>query len=211
MKDNNFAFRLNMALDREGFPPKNRGRIQLLAEMVGLTHRGASKWVNGESSPPAKKIKSLAKKLNVSEKWLEKGEGSMCEAENSAYKSQDLAFDINIYDPSSFLSKKPVIVDSMTCNLPPLQGNLFGLILDTEAMSPRFPKGSVIIFVEARPKDGDFVLINFPGFPHPLFRQLLIIGNNLYLYAHNPKFDRLMLTDSNKIIGKLVQAILYFE
>lgn len=77
MKNNNFSDRLNFCLDKEGFPPKNRGRIQLLAEMVGLTHRGASKWVNGQSAPPAKKFASLANKLNVSEKWLRTGEGNM--------------------------------------------------------------------------------------------------------------------------------------
>ena len=49
MKDHSFAKRLNLALDKEGFPPKNLGRIQLLAEMVGLTHRGTSKWVNGQT------------------------------------------------------------------------------------------------------------------------------------------------------------------
>lgn len=78
-------------------------------------------------------------------------------------------------------------------------------------MSPRFPKGSIIIFDDAIAKDGDFVLVNFNEFPNPIFRQLLIIGESLYLNAHNPKFDRLVLSDSKRIIGKLVQAILYFD
>ena len=211
MKNPGFADRLNICLDKEGFPPKNRGRIQLLAEMVGLTHRGASKWINGEGSPPAKKFPSLAKKLNVSEKWLRTGEGAMQNLEESTchHETKPLLLDINIYSIDTILSEKKV-VSTMQCSLP-YKGQFFGITLDTEAMSPRFPKGSIIIFDETTAKDGDFVLVNFNEFPIPIFRQLLIMGQTMYLNAHNPKFDRLILTDSSRIIGKLVQAILSFD
>lgn len=212
MKNPGFADRLNICLDKEGFPPKNRGRIQLLAEMVGLTHRGASKWINGEGSPPAKKFSSLAKKLNVSEQWLRTGEGSMKDVEESTFKDTDkpLLLDINIYSIDSILSGKKDILSTIKCTLL-YEGQFFGIILDTEAMSPRFPKGSIIIFDETDTRDGDFVLVNFNEYPSPIFRQLLIIGENMYLNAHNPKFDRLILTDRSRIIGKLVQAILSFD
>ena len=85
------------------------------------------------------------------------------------------------------------------------------MLLETEAMSPRFPNGSIIIFDNtAIPKDGDFVLVDFTGLPEPIFRQLLTMGSSLYLNAHNPKFDRLTLTNDSRIMGKLVQAILSF-
>ena len=185
MNTNTFAERLNICLDKEGFPPKNHGRIQLLAEMVGLTHRGASKWVNGQSCPPAGKYASLAKKLNVSELWLRTGAGPM--------------------------STKKIPHKTITCVLP-YKGNFFGITLETEAMSPRFPNGSIIIFDdEALSKDGDFVLVSYAGLPEPIFRQLLTMGSSRYLNAHNPKFDRLTLTDESRIMGKLVQAILSFE
>jgi transcriptional regulator with XRE-family HTH domain len=207
MKDNNFAHRLNLCLDKEGFPPKNRGRIQLLAEMVGLTHRGASKWVNGESSPPDKKFASLAQKLNVSEKWLKTGEGAMRVEES--HPQNAFSLNINIFDINTFMENR-LPQKTITCTLP-YKGNFFGITLDTEAMSPRFPKGSIIIFDDVLAKDGDFVLVNYNGYPSPIFRQLLIIGSSLYLNAHNPKFDRLVLTENSKIIGKLVQAILTFD
>jgi SOS-response transcriptional repressor LexA len=212
MKNPGFADRLNICLDKEGFPPKNRGRIQLLAEMVGLTHRGASKWINGEGSPPAKKFSSLAKKLNVSEQWLRTGEGTMQDLEESTshYETKPLLLDINIYSVDSILLEKKVILSTIKCTLP-YEGLFFGITLDTEAMSPRFPKGSIIIFDKTTAKDGDFVLVNFKEYPSPIFRQLLITGENMYLNAHNPKFDRLILTDENRIIGKLVQAILSFD
>jgi SOS-response transcriptional repressor LexA len=212
MKNTNFQERLNICLDKEGFPPKNRGRIQLLAEMVGLTHRGASKWVNGQSAPPAKKFASLATKLKVSELWLRTGEGDMCDdvSANMLKKDQMYSADVPIYCLDDFLSVNKRIQNIIQCTLA-YRGNFFGIILDTEAMSPRFPKGSIIIFDQTIAKDGDFVLVNYDEFPSPIFRQLLIIGGIHYLNAHNPKFDRLVLKDEKRIIGKLVQAILSFD
>ena len=211
MKNQSFAYRLNLCLDKEGFPPKHRGRIQLLAEMVGLTHRGASKWINGESCPPAKKYASLARKLNVNEHWLRTGEGDMTEMSplEQTEKEQGFVLDINIYDVNSLLSEHKIVLNTLKCSLS-YMGHFFGVRLDTEAMSPRFPKNSIIIFDDAIPKDGDFVLVNYIGYPSPIFRQYLEIGGAVYLNAHNPKFDRLILTDKSKVIGKLAQAILYF-
>ncbi len=212
MKNKGFADRLNQCLDKEGFPPKNRGRIQLLAEMVGLTHRGASKWINGEGSPPAKKFASLAKKLGVSEIWLRTGVEDSCEVEKLlGLNPNDESFliDVNLYSLDSILKDKKDILKVIKCTLP-CKGNFFGIILETEAMSPRFPKGSVIILDRSIAKDGDFVLIDYNEFPIPIFRQLFIIGGCMYLNAHNPKFDRLILSESNRIIGRLVQAILSF-
>jgi len=212
MKNTNFSDRLNTCLDKEGFPPKNRGRIQLLAEMVGLTHRGASKWVNGQSVPPAKKIASLAKKLNVNEHWLRTGEGDMHDKNKHHLIKDELicTTGVPIYSLDDFLSENRTIQKRIQCTLTH-PGDFFGIILDTEAMSPRFPKSSIIIFDQTTAKDGDFVLVNYNEFPNPIFRQLLIMGGNYYLNAHNPKFDRLILNDEKRIIGKLVQAILSFD
>lgn len=212
MKNTGFADRLNACLDKEGFPPKNRGRIQLLAEMIGLTHRGASKWINGQSSPPAKKYEALAKKLKVNETWLRTGVGNMWDTTSisDAHVTQSALLDVNLYAVESLSSNEKVILETIKCSLLP-DGQFFGITLDTEAMTPRFPKGSIIIFDNTEAKDGDFVLVDYHDFPSPIFRQLLIMNQTLYLNAHNPKFDRLILGDSRKILGKLVQAILSFD
>ncbi len=213
MKPSTFSERLNICLDKEGFPPKHHGRIQLLAEMVGLTHRGASKWVNGQSAPPASKYAALAHKLNVGEKWLQTGEGAMLGSANSRPLSgaMGLPQDVNIYTIDGFTSEKKISQKTINCVLP-YKGSFFGITLETEAMSPRFPNGSIIIFDDmAIAKDGDFVLVKFLSLPEPIFRQLLTMGSSRYLNAHNPKFDRLTLTDGSIILGKLVQAILSFD
>lgn len=213
MKPSTFSERLNICLDKEGFPPRNHGRIQLLAEMVNMTHRGASKWVNGQSAPPASKYAALANKLNVNEQWLRTGLGAMLGGTDSAKLSgaMGLPQDVNIYTIENLISKNKTPQKTMTCVLP-YKGSFFGITLETEAMSPRFPNRSIIIFDDmAIAKDGDFVLVNVSELPEPIFRQLLIIGSSRYLNAHNPKFDRLTLTNDAQIIGKLVQAILSFD
>ena len=209
MANKTFSERLNIALDKEGFPPKNRGRIQLLAEMVGLSHRGASKWVNGETRPPLKKYTTLAKKLNVREKWLRDGEGSML-GDHIHHEELNKTVEVPVYLAENFHHKDPLPVKTITCNIA-FTGDLFAMLLESEAMSPRFPKGSIVIFDrEKEAVDGDFVLVNFESYPTPVFRQLLDIGSSIYLDAHNPKFDRLLLSDESKIHGVMIQAILSF-
>jgi SOS-response transcriptional repressor LexA len=212
MNTSTFSERLNICLDKEGFPPKNHGRIQLLAEMTGLSHRGASKWVNGQSCPPSGKYASLAKKLNVSEQWLRTGEGAMLGSSDTQPISgaMGLPQEVNIYTLNEWVSSKKIPHKTMTCVLP-YKGSFFGIALETEAMSPRFPNGSIIIFDdEALPGDGDFVLVDYEGLPEPVFRQLLTTASCQYLNAHNPKFDRLILTGKCRMLGKLVQAIVSF-
>lgn len=180
--------------------------------MVGLTHRGASKWVNGESSPPLSKYAMLAQKLNVNATWLRTGDGDMTDVAQNVEPNQTATYllDIPIYDESTLLSQNKKILSTLKCTLP-FHDQFFGVALQTEAMSPRFTKGSIIIFNEEKPKDGDFVLVDYWGFPSALFRQVLMVGETIYLNAHNPKFERLVLNDKSKIIGKLVQAILSFD
>jgi len=213
VKSSSFSERLNLCLDKEGFPPKHRGRIRLLSEMVGLTHRGASKWVNGQSTPPARKYPLLAKQLNVNETWLRTGDGFMYEDNRALSLSGSMGImqDIQIYSMDQLLLATKSPQNTMQCILP-YRGLFYGVILNTEAMSPRFPAGSVIIFdAHAKPRDGDFVLVNMSDYPEPLFRQLLITESSIYLNAHNPKFDRLLLDNQNSMMGKLVQAIVSFE
>jgi transcriptional regulator with XRE-family HTH domain len=192
-----FSERLNSALEKEGFPPKNKGRIQLLAEMVGLTHRGASKWLSGETCPPAKKYADLAKKLNVREEWLRTGELPIVN-EAIVPLLPALSNPVAVYRAEDFLSQSKKPIQYVNCDLVS-KGELFAIKLD-----------SVLLDNKKLFQDGDFVLVNFENYPVPIFRQLLIAGSSLYLHAHNPKFDRLLLTHPQRILGVMIQAILSF-
>lgn len=212
MKYPGFNDRLNELLDNEGFPPKNKGRIQLLAEMIGLTHRGASKWINGEACPPQKKIVSLASKFKANPDWLMSGNGDMYlpDSDSGNEKQNIVAHKIPVFNLEDVLDSnsqplKYIICDTQT------HASSFATFINTEAMSPRFPNGTTIVIDPKRlPVDGDFVLVNSHLFPTPIFRQILIVGDKTFLQAHNPKFDRLFLTDSDDVIGVMVQAILTF-
>jgi|GEM_PF-2149739 len=208
-----FTQRLESALTRAGFPPKNKGRIQLLADLMGLSHRGAGKWLDGQTSPPLKKYPIIAEKLKINAEWLKTGKGNMVsEAPDSTslpspvsskevplYTAQDLK---NPYrNPSQTISCYAVCV-----------GKTFAFRIDSEAMSPRFPAGSLIIIDTGRqPKDGDFVLVEMPSQPTLQFRQLFMAGEMKYLEAHNPKFDRLVLNSNDRILGVIIQTVLLFR
>jgi SOS-response transcriptional repressor LexA len=207
-----FINRLNTALDKEGFPPKNRGRIQLLADLMGLSHRGAGKWLDGETVPPAKKCPFLAEKLHVNAEWLRTGKGNMVR-ESASHDGQ----------PPSIISKEVPLYTMTDLNNPyrtPEQmvtcyvfstGRIFGVKIDTEAMSPRIPAGSIILVdIDRKPKDGDFVLAQMDRLPGPQFRQLMLMNETKYLMADNPRFERLTVNPNDKILGVVIQTILLF-
>lgn len=207
-----FTQRLNEALNKEGFPPKNRGRIQLLADMMGLSHRGAGKWLDGETTPPAKKCPFLAEKLHINSEWLITGKGNMVrETGPHETSSQFLSTkDVPLYSPNDLNNPYRTPVQMITCYASFI-GRAFALKIDTEAMSPRIPTGSIILVdIDRKPKDGDFVLAQVDRFPGTQFRQLLIVNDIKYLIADNPKFERITLNVNDKILGVVIQTISMF-
>jgi len=74
-KNTAFAIRLNHALDIAHFPPKGRGRGTELAKLIGISNKGATKLVDGISTPKAETMSKIAKKLNIEFNWLATGEG----------------------------------------------------------------------------------------------------------------------------------------
>ncbi|CAG9256145.1 hypothetical protein PCAR4_40231 [Paraburkholderia caribensis] len=70
-----FSARLNEALDHIRFPAKGRGRQQALADQMGVSQKGARKWLEGESMPEQVRLEALADWLQVNFEWLAKGTG----------------------------------------------------------------------------------------------------------------------------------------
>ncbi|MDT8403776.1 hypothetical protein [Sulfuriflexus sp.] len=70
-----FAARLNEALDDAGVPLKGMGRQSSLVRMLGVSHRVAKKWLDGEEFPPTSKMVKLATELHVRSNWLFSGQG----------------------------------------------------------------------------------------------------------------------------------------
>ena len=71
----NFSDRLNEALDDAGVPLKGMGRQSNLVRMLGISHRVAKKWLDGDEFPPTSKMVKLATELGVRSNWLFSGQG----------------------------------------------------------------------------------------------------------------------------------------
>lgn len=212
VEKNGFMQRLNQALDKEGFPPKNRGRIQLLADMMGLSHRGAGKWLDGETVPPAKKCPFLAEKLHINAEWLRTGKGNMIREgkPHDSLSSFLMTTEVPLYTLNDLNNPYRTPSQTISCYVP-TSHQTFALKIETEAMSPRIPNGSLILVdINRKPKDGDFVLAQTERFPTPQLRQLLMVNDVRYLIADNPKFERVVLNVNEKILGVVVQSILLF-
>ncbi len=211
IKPISFSDRLNLCLDKEGFPPKHKGRIQLLAQLVGLTHRGASKWLSGECRPPNKKFPILASLLNVNEKWLKTGVGSMY-PDQAMFRCESMGVEQNvpIYPSEEVLATTPRAEKVISCILP-YRGIFFGLFLREEAMLPRFPVGSLLILDRyAAAKEGDFILVSQDNSQQLLFRQFFTSVDGPSLHALDPEVETLIFTSRHDMIGKLIQAIVSF-
>ncbi|MFM0270135.1 hypothetical protein PQQ59_06090 [Paraburkholderia aspalathi] len=70
-----FSERLNEALDDNRFPAKGAGRQSALGTKMGVSQKGARKWLEGEAIPATARIIDLAQWLNVNFEWLAAGRG----------------------------------------------------------------------------------------------------------------------------------------
>lgn len=69
-----FAKRINEAMELKGFPI--RGRARVLSKEFEVSDKGAGKWLKGEAIPETSKLPLLASFLGVSTEWLMNGCGS---------------------------------------------------------------------------------------------------------------------------------------
>lgn len=83
----------------------------------------------------------------------------------------------------------------------------FALIVDNDAMEPRYPEGTIIIVdPKQKPKMKDFALIILKEKAPPFFKQLVQMDGDLYAKSLNPDYKPIRLTKQVEILGKVVQA-----
>ncbi|MEC8568415.1 MAG: transcriptional regulator, partial [Pseudomonadota bacterium] len=63
-----FARRLNEAMDAKEYP--KRGRAKILSTEFKISDKGAGKWLNGEAIPETSKIQLLASFLDTTSEYL---------------------------------------------------------------------------------------------------------------------------------------------
>lgn len=83
-----FAKRINEAMELKGFPV--RGRARVLSKEFEVSDKGAGKWLKGEAIPETSKLPLLASFLGVSTEWLMNGSGPT--ANNGGIKIAPIEF-----------------------------------------------------------------------------------------------------------------------
>ncbi len=66
-----FAQRINEAMDAKGYPV--RGRARILSKEFNISDKGAGKWLKGEAIPETSRLPGLASFLEVTAEWLLNG------------------------------------------------------------------------------------------------------------------------------------------
>lgn len=91
-----------------------------------------------------------------------------------------------------------------------LSENSFALKIQDSSMAPTFPQDTVLIFDPQKSyKDRGYVLAYLEGTKQPLFRQLIIDGEALFIRPLNPDLSHFriqMLASPHHICATLVQA-----
>ena len=108
-----FAIRLQQAMDSKNYPL--RGRARILSKEFDISDKAASKWLNGEAIPETSKIPILARFLDTTSEWLLSGE--MQDKEKTIHSNKSIEDDINktcekfISDFNSALENKKLTLE----------------------------------------------------------------------------------------------------
>jgi SOS-response transcriptional repressor LexA len=87
----------------------------------------------------------------------------------------------------------------------------FAIVAEGNAMAPRFEEGTILIFEPAQaPRDQDFVLALIKKQNTPLFKQILIDGDDRYLKSFNADYRTVYMEKEDSLLGTLVQAKMDF-
>lgn len=77
--------RINKALDENGWPTLDYGRITTLASKMDISVNSARKWLIGQATPEQWRIKKLAQVIGTTEEYLVQGNGPIRRASKPAF------------------------------------------------------------------------------------------------------------------------------
>jgi hypothetical protein len=107
------------------------------------------------------------------------------------------------YINNNFSSSQYITIDI------PVNKESFAYMLQGNAMEPQFPdKTLLIIDPKITPDNLDYVIVVQSEKKLPIFRQILIEGNDQYIKSSNPLFNEFIKLSSEKdrIIGVMIQS-----
>ncbi len=201
-----YAKRFNTSLDLYGVPQKNQGRSLIVAEMFGLTQRGAARWVNGEVLPPKARRKEIANRMKVNFDWLEFGHG---EPRTATGNSNNLK-QFPVITQHEAKDHKRVLASFSGRRMAfetKASDESFIIEVTGKAMEPRFGPGTIIVVdPNSSVKDGDYVLVYINKISEVLFRQYIVGDNYIHLVPSAEGFTSINMAKDDKIIGVVVES-----
>jgi SOS-response transcriptional repressor LexA len=200
-----YAKRFNTALDLYGVPQKNQGRSLIVAEMFGLTQRGAARWVNGEVLPPKARRKDIATRMKVNFDWLEFGHG---EPRTSTGDNNLKQFPIITQHEAKDYKRVLASFSGRRMTFETKASDeSFIIEVAGKAMEPRFGPGTIIVIdPNASVKDGDYVLVYVNKISEVLFRQYVVGDNYVHLVPTAEGFTAISMAKDDKVIGPVVES-----
>ena len=206
-----FAERFNALLDKQGLPPRNKGRIKIISDMFLISHAGAGKWVNGLSAPSKARLKNIASRFNVNYEWLAFGSGEQSSSvkPNSKGTASLRKFPILTFNEAHQYEEhlKEFMGQTVPLDVQGASPSAFVMYSMGTAMSGRFPEGTMLIVdPEVKPQDGDYVIARIAKLPEAIFRQIIFGESGKFLYAHDPRYQSHKLSSADKVIGRVIQS-----
>lgn len=203
-----FSERLNEALDDINVPPKGFGRQNVVANLFGVSQKGARRWLEAEALPDTGRIPVIAHKLKVSVEWLMSGIGK-----NKTENLSELWPKIPVLD-WKYISLKPIlpenIQEEITLTDCKASDKTFAVRMKGSSMEPVFPEGTLLIIDPNKELiNRNYVLVLLRSEKEVIFKQLLLDGDKKFIKSLSSDFVGIrpqLLEPDDKIIGSLVQA-----
>mgnify|MGYP000010384301 FL=1 len=224
-----FAKRLNEAMDLKGYPV--RGRARILSKEFEISDKGAGKWIKGEAMPETSKFPQLSKFLGVSAEWLLNGDG-----EPPTQTTPESSFG-NVRPDTSPLRKIPVLdyvqaglfhdvgydglnpkSETYTTYQSAKPECVFSLEVSGASMTPDFNPGDKLVVDASKPPYPGCYVIAQNGSHEATFKKYRAIGYDEHgretfeLVPLNPDFSTMNSTQQEiRIIGVVVEHLRSFN
>jgi len=195
-------------------------RITELARRIKRSQATVHRIANGISTRPhADSLEPIAEYFSITLEQL-KGEQPIPWLDSYNTESQSKAYTevplINWEDATRWPETKQKQTSRyVISDVKNISASSFALEIKDEAMSPQFPKGSIIIVDPTirEVKDRQLVVARIANFDKAVFRLLLVDATQRYLKTLSPDLDAfkmIHLTQNDKILGIVVQARMDF-
>lgn len=213
-----FARRLNDSLDKISYPAKHAGRQVQLAKDIGVSQKGARRWLEGEAIPRKGALQKVAKLIHVNASWLRDGGSMQAANERNSGPAQAGSESANLPNlkVKGYLPVMDMTAVGRELDYEPINDRVVmytgehaetakACANDSESMAPDIPKGCTLIYTgisDREPNVGDYVIArNAAG--GRVFRKLEEEGGELILRALNLQYP--LISEGFKVLAVVLE------